>query len=259
MQQEVKSKISNPDRIVRIISRMCEGGMYALIRTEDDSKVGIRSNFYMVDASTTPQKLFFNGISEYGLEKIKEGESVRFEVIGMPSKVIFQANICKKLGMGGIVCDLPPVLISIERRAATRAPTHPNLMAYVKLGIWKPSRTNIGAPPVFGHHLEVFNWISVFDISIGGVCIRSHFPSLQSSLVGIDDDHDAQLILPMQEPIHIPVNFRWQKKIKNRHTKGGKQRYQLEYRMGLEYIHLGEQQLMIIKNFIRQLSVADAI
>ncbi len=239
--------------------RMCEGGMYALIRTDNDSKIGIRSNFYMVESHTSPQRVFFNGISEYGLEKLKEGESVRFEVIGMPSKVIFQTRITKKLGIGGIICELPPALISIERRSATRALTHPKLMAYMKLGIWNPSRKSIDAPPVFDHHKEILNWTSVFDISVGGVCLRSHFPSVHSAIIGIEQDRHAQLILPMQDPMITPVHFRWQKKIKNRHSKDGHERYQLDYRIGVEFIHLNDHQMTKIKHFIRQLTVADAI
>lgn len=237
---------------------MCEGGMYALIRTKANSKVGIRCNFNTVDPGRSPPQVFFSGVSEFGLSKLRVGEVVRFEVIGMPSKVIFQSKI-SGMGSGSICCDLPKSLVSIERRSAARSSTRRNLMAYMKLGIWNPAQNEAGAPPVFDHHHEIFNWIPVFDISIGGVCLRTHFPSVLSSLMAVDSDRNAQLILPMNEPLMIPSTFRWQRRIKNRFVEAGEERYQLDFRIGVEFNHLRDEQLMKIKQFIRQLSVADAI
>ena len=63
----------------------------------------------------------------------------------------------------------------------------------------------------------------------------------------------------MADPMVIPVAFRWQKRIKNRHTKDGQERYQQDYRIGVEFLHLNDEQMMKVKHFIRQLTVADAI
>ena len=110
---------------------------------------------------------------EYGLEKIEEGKTVRFEVIGMPSKVIFQSRILKKMGAGGVVCELPPALISIERRAATRANTSPRMMAYMSLGVWNPTATAL----MLHRYLSITGKYSIgyrLDIS-GGVCLNRTF------------------------------------------------------------------------------------
>lgn len=236
---------------------MCEGGMYALIRVDPKSKIGIRSNFHSV--SLEEKSIVFSGISEYGLEKLAPDKIVRFEVIGMPSKVVFQTKILKTMGAGGVICEFPAALISIERRSAARCTTNHNIMAYMELGLWKPDPDNIDAPPGFFHHRDIYSWIPVLDVSVGGVCLQTHFPSCITAIGDNKEDLNASLILPMQEPLQIPVTFRWQKRIRNRLKGTTNDRYQVDYRVGVEFLSISEEQLVKLKQFIRQLSVSEAI
>ena len=72
-------------------------------------------------------------------------------------------------------------------------------------------------------------------------------------------DEDAQLILPMTPPIAVSTTIRWQRRIKNHHNEMGDDRTHLEFRLGVEFNSLEEDDMMKIKQFIRQLSVAEAI
>lgn len=260
MQQEVKSKIANPERIARILKRMCDGAMYCLIRVDENAKVGIRANFHSLATGKKSQRLIFSGISEYGLAKLKAKQVIRLEVIGMPSKVVFQVTVLKTLGAGGITCSLPKSLISIERRAASRVTTNTGLCCFLELSVWKPQLANIDSPPSFYHHLQIHPWLYVLDISSGGVCIQTFFPGAANATHSLDEDPEAKLLLPMSDPIDVKIAFRWHKKIKNRlKTPSGDDRYQIDFRMGLEFIGLKESNHVKIKQFIRQLTVSQAI
>lgn len=237
---------------------MCDGGMYALIRTKVEAKVGIRCNFSKVVGTESAPLIEFSGISSYGLSKLTVGERVKFEVIGMPSQVIFQTQI-QKISHTTIRCPLPKDLITIERRAAARYATTRKLMAYLKLSVWKPSNLDTGAPPTFGPGHDLTLQVPILDISIGGVCLKTNFPSVLKCLEGIKEDSQATLVLPMTEPIALPTLFRWQRRIRNRQPRIDDDRYQLEFRIGVEFAHLNNEQVMRINQFIRQLSIADAI
>lgn len=258
MSDEVKSKITNPERIQRIVHRMCEGKMQVLIRIKKDSKVGIRATFSAVKAQSPKSQIHFNDISEFGLQKLSVDQSVRFEVIGMPSKVMFMGKITN-ISQGALAIELPTTLISIERRQNVRYPTTAVKMAYLATSLWKPLLNDVSAPPIFEQFRPISNWLPIFDMSIGGVCVKSHFPSALNLLTGAADDPKAKLILPMTDPIILPVAFRWQRRIKNRVLEAGRERYQLDFRLGIEFLEVEPTAITKIKQFLRQLSVADAI
>lgn len=258
MEQEIKSKITNPTRIMRIISRMCEGRMQALIRTKQQTKVGIRSSFQQINGDREPKTLQFNGISEFGLKKLREGEPVKFEVIGMPTKVVFVARILEKT-VDGLICPLPSSLVSIERRQNVRYGTTDAKMAYLKLSFWEPEHEDVAAPPVFEQFYYLASWLPIMDISAGGICVKTHFPSVLEAISQRAQDDEAQLILPMSDLLTIPVAFRWQRRIKNRILDGKRERYQLDFRVGLEFNMVSDYNSLRVKQFLRQLSVADAI
>lgn len=255
---EVKSKITNPLRVIRIISRMCEGKMQALIRVQQDAKLGIRCTFFTVQKRGHSALVHFNGISEFGVKKLAVGDTARFEVIGMPTKVVFAAKITE-VGQDNIACRLPTSLISIERRQNARQVTTDSKMAYFKPSLWTPVPQDISAPPAFEQFHYLASWIPVLDISAGGLCVKTHFPSVLQGLDGVGMDEAAQLILPMASPINMTVAIRWQRRIKNRHIDADRERYQLDFRLGIEFLDIPVEGGLKIKQFLRQLSLADAV
>lgn len=258
MNEEVKSKITNPERVLRIIHRMCEGKMQALIRLSNSSKLGIRCSFLSVDETASSPMIFFDGISKSGAEKLSPGDVVKFEVIGMPSKIVFATKILEKSAMG-LTCSLPGSLVSIERRQNARYTTTLSRMAYYVPGFWKPSIDDIASPPCIYSYADLTNWLPILDISAGGLCIKTHFPSILTSIQDLTLDENAKLILPMSEPIDLSVTIRWQRRIKNKFSDGDKDRHQLDFRFGIEFAEISEQDQLKIKQFLRQLSLADAI
>jgi len=237
---------------------MCEGKMQALIRLQNDAKVGIRCNFLSVQKMGVSMVVHFDGMSEFGIKKLTIDETVKFEVIGMPSKVVFATKILEKTP-SGLVCTLPTSLISIERRQNLRYGTTDSKMAYFRPSFWSPQANDIASPPAFEQFHFLSSWLPVLDMSAGGLCTKTHFPSILQSLDGQSVDENAQLILPMSEPLTVGVVIRWQRRIKNRCIDAERERYQLDFRFGIEFVDLSDDASLKLKQFLRQLSVADAI
>jgi len=237
---------------------MCDGRMQALIRTKDNAKVGIRANFARYDGLKNPPQIIFDKISEFGLQKLEKGTPVKIEVIGMPSKVMFVSTINDKTEEG-VLCNLPASLVTIERRQNSRYRVTPSAMAYLSFSLWSPVDDDPSAPPFFDAYRSLAGWIPILDISAGGVCVQSHFPSFINFLETVDLDPKAKLHLPMSAPMPVQAAIRWKRRIKNRIDEDNRERYQLDFRLGIEFLELQEDYQIRIRNYLRQLSVADAI
>ncbi len=255
---EATSKITNPERITRIVARMCDGHMQALIRTKENAKVGIRANFSQFDGQKQPPQIVFDKISELGLQKLEKGMPVKIEVIGMPSKVMFVSVISEKTA-DGVLCNIPHSLVTIERRQNSRYRVTPSAMAYLSFSVWSPEEDDPSSPPFFDAYKGLASWIPVLDISAGGICIQSHFPSFINALETIELDPRAKLHLPMSAPMVVQAAIRWRRRIKNRVIEDKRERYQLDFRLGIEFLELSDEFQIKIRNYLRQLSVADAI
>jgi c-di-GMP-binding flagellar brake protein YcgR len=237
---------------------MCDGRMQALIRTKDNIKVGIRANFARFDGQKNPPVIIFDKISEIGLQKLEKGIPIKIEVIGMPSKVMFVTSIIDKADEG-VICSLPASLVTIERRQNSRYRVTPSAMAYLSFSLWEPEDDDPSAPPFFDAYRSLAGWIPILDISAGGVCVQSHFPAFINTLETVDLDPKAKLHLPMSAPMPVQAAIRWKRRIKNRFEEDNRERYQLDFRLGIEFLELQEEYQIKIRNYLRQLSVADAI
>ncbi|MCX6130878.1 MAG: hypothetical protein NTX25_17700 [Proteobacteria bacterium] len=255
---EASSKITNPERISRIISRMCDGHMQVILRTKNNINLGIRANFSKLYSSKNSSSIEFNQISKFGLEKLSAGMLIKVEVIGMPSKVTFVASITE-LAETGVLCSFPNTLVTIERRQNSRYKVNPSSMAYLSFSVWAPEVDDPSSPPFFEAYRSLANLVPIADMSNNGICIQSHFPSFINVLDNIELDPKAGLHLPMSPPIAVKAVIRWKRRIKNRIVEDKSERYQLDYRVGIELIELHTDQQLKIRSFLRALSMADAI
>ena len=78
----IKSKLTNPERIARLISRMCSGGMQVVIRDETTSSVGIRGNFLEIRPAANTKVIYFNNVSVHGRAALNKGDIVKIEKFG---------------------------------------------------------------------------------------------------------------------------------------------------------------------------------
>lgn len=253
---ETSSKIVNPERIARLVTRMCEGSMQVIIRTKDNSKMGIRACFGAADSEQ--KYVIFGKISEAGITKLPIGSQIKVEVLGMPSQVVF-ITVVRGRSAGGIICLMPKSLVSTERRHSTRHKVTPSLPGFMSFSVWNPEINDITCAPFFSAYRSTASWISIADISAGGVCLLSRFPSFQTAVETIPEDPQSFLHLPMSQPIPIVASIRWKRKIKIRIEENEGERFIMEYRVGVEFQGLLDEHNQKIKSYIRQLSIADAI
>lgn len=252
------SKIVNPERIHRLFLKMCEGGMNGIIRPESQQNLGIRTSFHMVETSFREPVIFMTDISDKGLQVLNDGITVQIEVVGMPTRVMFRTKIVKKVP-GGIVINMPSSLVSIERRRNARYRIVPRYMGYLQFSDWEAEKDDVAAPPVFEQRESLASWCPLSDLSIGGACVRTQFPSVLGIVQPNAADLHAKLILPMVKPIGVEVTFRWQKRIRNRIRVNDEERYRLDFLFGVEFSNLDEAAFLKIRQFLRQLSLADAV
>lgn len=253
---ETSSKIVNPERIARLVTRMCEGSMQVIIRTKDNAKMGIRACFGAPDQSNA--HVIFGKISEAGIMKLPIGTQIKIEVLGMPSQVVF-ITVVRGRANGAIICLMPKSLVSTERRHSTRHKVTSTLPSFMSFSVWNPDMNDITCTPFFSAYRNTASWVSIADISAGGVCLLSRFPSFQTAVESVTEDPQSFLHLPMTQPIPLHAAIRWKRKIKIRIEENESERFIMEYRVGIEFQGLSDEQNQKIKSYIRQLSIADAI
>tara|TARA_B100001094_G_C18156839_1_gene786943 strand:+ start:692 stop:1495 length:804 start_codon:yes stop_codon:yes gene_type:complete len=248
-----EAKIVSRERIYRLINQMCDAHMKVIIRMKDGGSKAVRATFDHVLGRT----LFFRDISIKGLKLLRTAKVLKIEVLGMPTRVMF---ICKldKQSKGVIGVQLPSSLVSIERRGTTRYPTIPQKMAYIKPYDLSVESTKMSAPPSFSSYGDMMNWLSVADMSNSGVSLITRFPGIIDNW-SAGDELKAQLFLPLVAPIDVDGTVKWVKKQKIRIPSSGLERYLHQFKVGMEFSDLRDDQLIIIDQFLLNLSIGDAV
>lgn len=242
-----------------MLERMCGTRMHVLFRLPNKESIAIRAQFEMLGKSGHTPVVLFDQISVKGQNHLKGSKSVRVEVLGMPSQVVFKVPVVKMLP-GKVALGVPREIVSIERRNNVRYTTSPRNIGYLSLDSWEPLKDDNAAPPMIPPNPHFAGWIPIADISLGGVCALTGFPRLLNILDDAGDEPlAAKLILPMNNPHPVSMHSRWQKRTINRVVEGGAERPRLEFRVGLEFHEPDEAAETLIRQFIRQLSIGDAV
>lgn len=252
------SKVLKRERIIRILQKVCSAELIGLIHIKESKSLKIRSSFKTVAIEEGKERLILSKISLQGLQKLKVGEIIQLEVLGMANRVLFTTKILSKWDTG-ISVSIPSKIVRIERRKNSRYRTNNENMAYMTFSNWLVKEGDIASPPMFPLFENVANWCPVFDMSMGGACVLISFPSILSSFDISEIDVNAKLILPMTEPITVPTQFCWQKRTINKRVVNKSELKQLQFRFGVMWSDLDEDTLLKIRFFLRQLSMAEAI
>lgn len=253
------SKISNPESVSRLVAKMCEGNMQVLLRHRDSGNVTIRGAFHKLGKFRQNTAILMNKVSEAGLSKLDVGMPIKIEVLGMSSQLTFHTLVIEKTA-GGIICAMPRSLLSTERRINARFRATEDLSAFMSFSFWKAMQQDPATQPYFSSYGGIAHWVNVADISAGGVCLVTRFPAFLNASEGLSETFECALHLPMTPPLKMTGVIRWRRKIRNRvELDGGAERFQLEYRIGLEFAEMGEDEQQKIRQYMRQLTVAEAI
>lgn len=258
-QQEHKFKVSNPERIVRILQKLCHAGLPVMLRPPGIGAVAIRAKASDLYSDQVVNGIRIGAISDKGMSMLAGHSKIQVEFVMMSTKVVFHTLLLRR-EPNAILCQIPLALVSIERRKNTRFPVTAEMMGFITLGIWKANEQDLLAPPAFEHHPELASSIALADISSNGLCGVFRFPSLQATVKSGQIDEDALLHLPMAEPFNIPLEVRWIKKIKETMTSpDGSPRVTRSYRFGVEFRSPSETVILRIKHFIHQLTQQGAV
>lgn len=255
---ENKVKITNPDRIDRILRRICQASLQVMIRTNDKSSVAVKGRASGIVSQAGWNGIRITNVSIQGISYLSKTRFVKVEFRGMSTQVTFESQIVLR-DASSIIVKVPDTMISIERRKAARFPSVPHLSSYLSMGVWRASPGEHTSPPTYPIFGDMCSWIRVFDISDGGLCAVARFPGVMNKLnKGLIDEH-CQLILPMQQPRNLRVELRWYKRIKERIVLDSGERFQRHFRFGIQFIDPDAETKTAIRQYMQSLSLAEAI
>ena len=231
-----------------------------MIRVGGSRGVTVKGRATSLSALAVPPTLRLANVSEQGLVHLGEASEVQVEFVMMATKVMFVTRILAR-EQNSLSLSIPAALVSIERRKNARFICSEDLTAFLDMSKWKPGNEDLTAPPAFAHHLRLASYLSVADLSYGGMCVVTRFPAAVAALKrGLIDD-DAKLILPLQEPLAVGVEIRWVKRLRESVlvAEGPGTRLLRSYRFGLEFVNQSDAVRLSLRQFIQQISQAGAI
>lgn len=252
-------KISNHERIERILRKICQAGVQVLIRNENGAGTVVKGRATALLLDGFQRGIRLSNISEKGYQFLGTIQQVQVEFILLSAKVTFNAAIAYR-EFGAIVVSIPAVLTSIERRKNARYNTSQSMMAYLRPSSWSPKNEDPTMPPVFSIYKDMANILIVSDVSLGGLSVATRYPGLYQVLKrGLIDDL-SELVLPMQPATRVSIEVRWAKRVKeDMRSHEEKVRSVKTYKFGISFVNPSEDLQIQVQQFIQQLAKSEAI
>lgn len=251
-------EIADPAMIREIILDLASERAEGIIRPIHERKLGVRFSFGDTFLDSRPPCFVLASISDHGLSRLRSHVELVVEVFGMDKRVAFTCSVLQHTP-AGVYVSLPLTLSKAERRIAQRFKTIDERMPFVDPQTWLIDPNDIAAPPVFGLYQPLASWSLVSDISFGGVCMETRFPSLLNWVEANPICARAQLIFPMMKAIPIGLELRWTKRIRERSssTEAG---YAIQkYKMGMAFMNPPREFMLEIGRFIKELQMDKAV
>lgn len=260
---ETKVKITNPERVARILSKICQSNLQVFMRAKDNLALAVKgkaANIVVAKLSETNRTLTLriSSISEQGMVYLANQDKVQVEFIMMATKVVFVSQIVMS-DQNSILLAFPKSLISVERRKNTRFNTNDNIQGFIRTSVWHPPAIDLAAPPIYSHYKALEGMVAIADVSFGGICLVTRFPAISQELKRGKIDEHALLILPMQAPIKTIIEVRWVKKVKE-HGKDayGADRSYTFYKFGCEFMGHSDEVTTGLKQFVTQITQSES-
>jgi hypothetical protein len=257
-------RISNPERVQRILDRVIEAQLGVLFRWPKEPSVSVKGrvtamfDFYL-EGGKKAQGLRISNISEKGMRYIWDKDVMQVEFVLMSTKVVFVCKIVSK-DQNHVVVTVPKHLISVNRRKNERYASTENLQGLFRFEMFRPRWEDFAASPCYQHYSKMSGYMKIEDVSLGGICVSSTFPSVNKiARRGLIDDA-GEILLPMQKPVTAPIELRWIKRIKEHHKDDdGSVRQFMSYRLGLQFLNMNQEIETAIRMFIQQTTQQEAI
>ena len=253
-----RQSISGLQNIMSYLNRLSDEKVTGIIRPFEDKKLGVKFRFGRTKFREKPYGLQFIGISDYGLTRLSEHRKLKIEIFGRSKRITFDCQLLKVLPHA-IWVSVPTAVIEAERRDRQRFQTDIQNIAYFNPKSWVVDGNDIAAPPVFGLYQSQASWATISDISYGGICVETRFPSLLNWLDCHPICDESELVLPMKEPLLVPTELRWSKRIRERVSEDRKSNLSIQkYRFGLMFLQPTNAALEAVSDFIKTLELNKA-
>ena len=257
-------KITNRERIDRILEKLIQSQAQVLIRSHKDLSIAVKGRLtnmidFFVDEQTKAKGIGIGDVSDKGLRYLGGHEVLQIEFILMSTKVVFVSRVLISEGSYLIIL-VPNQLTSIERRINARYKATADYSGFLKMEIFKPGFEDYGAPPFLPQQAHLSSMLKLDDVSLGGLSVSSHFPSVTNvAKRGVIDD-GAMLILPLQKPVICPLQVKWTKRVTSHHKDHDGQLIQVPiFKIGFEFISASEELKNAIIFYVQNVSRSEAI
>ncbi len=259
MSQEIKHRIENQPRIVRLMKKVCHANMRVILRCENAGPTAIKgraTDFVQFDGKMA---IRIANISLQGITILRQVGKVQLEFVGMASKVTAATRILSYENFSVIV-QVPKALISLERRNNIRFSTREHIKAFVEFSEWKSYHNDFSSGPMFSSSPHIASLLEVVDVSEGGICVMSRYPSVYNYYDSGMIDDEMTVRLPLEPFVLTKAEVRWKKIVRERMSMDdGSQYFDTQFRIGIQFLELDEKKQAIMRNFIRQLALAEAV
>jgi hypothetical protein len=256
-----QSKVTNPERIIRVLQKIASGGLSVQIRALKQPETAVKGRAVESGSLTVSNGVRIGGISEKGRAHLQNfaHDGVQVEFVLMSTKVVFSSRVIEFVG-NQLLLSIPDSLTSIERRKDARFPITVSTRAYLQLQDWFTDTKDPTCPPFFEYQRDFATLLHVGDVSVGGLSIVSRFPFVCKALQrGAVVDRCA-LILPLTSPIIAPIEVRWVKRLRERISDyNGEERTMRMYKFGIQFVNPQPELELELRKFMARLAVAEAI
>ena len=253
-------KIRNPERILRILRKAAAGNLQIMMSPKDRQSLTLKGKAYGVEYQASEHSvrgrgIFISGFSQRAYAELKHARQLKCEFMLMSSRLVFVTKILR-LKDQHLVVEIPSEFENVERRKQSRTHLSGSTKAFINLVDFVNHSNAI--TPAFSQYSALRSMVPLADISIGGVCIYTYTPLLNSYL-GMDFETDkAFLCLPMEVPIPVKIRIQWVRSEKELRPKEKKHHKQI-FKFGCQFIDLSEEAELKIKNLMSRIMQEDAI
>lgn len=257
-------KITNQERISRILEKLIASQAQVYIRSHKDLSVAVKGRLaniidFFLDEQTRTKALRFGDISEKGLRYLFGEENLQIEFVLMSTKVVFVSKVFLS-DSSHLIISIPNQITSIERRANARYKATADYSGFLRMEIFRPEFDDYGAAPFFPQQRQISGLLKMDDISLGGISISSNFPSVTHVAKRGVIDEGAMLILPLQKPVYCPMQVRWTKRLTSDYKDHDGQLIQIQsFKIGFEFISPKEDLQNAIRIYIQNVIQSEAI
>ena len=254
---EKQTTIFSQPRIERIFNKLCSSNVQVLMRVSSSSKVAIKASvariFQQKDLKDQPLVVELINISREGIQHLEGRDKIQLEFVLISNKLVCTSTIRKNTA-SQVIIDLPNSLTSIERRSNERYKTLTEYAAFASFSHCIADGKDFQCPPYFAQHQALASSLEVNDISLGGLCLKLHFPFMLQHIERSTEYESFFLKFPLKKPIQIGVNVRWIKKITEKTRESDSEAiYARMYLIGCQFISVEESLHHSLKYYIKQL------